>query len=172
MPPRYINKIIGVIKAYTTRVGEGPFPTELTTTEGDSLRELGNEYGATTGRPRRCGWFDAIACRYAMMVNSPDLLAVTKLDVLDQHDSIKICTAYEYEGERIHVMPSVSEELSRVKPIYEEHPGWKSDTSNVRSWDDLPDNAKKYLQRISELLGDINVGIVSVGPRRQQVLLA
>ena len=167
--PKQIDKTIGVIKAYTTRVGEGPFPTELSQSDGDSLRKAGKEYGATTGRPRRCGWLDAVACRYAMMVNSPDLLTVTKLDVLDHHDSIKICTAYEYLGKRVHTMPTDIDELSMVKPIYEEHPGWKTDTSNIRIWNELPVNAKNYLMRVSELL-DVRVGIISVGPKRQQIL--
>ena len=166
--PQQIDKVTGVIKAYTTRVGEGPFPTELSAAEGDSLRQAGNEYGATTGRPRRCGWFDVVASRYAIMVNNPDSLAVTKLDVLDHLDSIKICVSYELNGKPIDMMPSDADDLSQVKPIYEEFAGWKTDTSGVRDWMDLPLNAKKYLERISELL-EVPIGIISVGARRQQV---
>lgn len=163
--PRQIDEVVGVVKAYTTRVGEGPFPTELDDQAGEDLRKAGNEFGATTGRPRRCGWFDAVACRYAVMLNGVDTLAVTKLDVLDDLDELKICTAYTLDGETITDMPSDSEDLGRVQPVYESHPGWKTRTCDVRCWDDLPENAKSYLIRLAELIGS-RVGIVSTGPAR------
>ena len=171
IPPKKLDKVIGVIKAYTTRVGSGPFPTELNADEGNSLREAGSEYGATTGRPRRCGWFDIVACRYAMIVNCADVLAVTKLDVLDNHDFIKICVAYEIEGRLTHTMPADIDEIDKVKPVYETIPGWNSSTENCKSWDDLPANAQKYLKRISTLL-EAPVTIVSVGPRRDQIIFS
>jgi adenylosuccinate synthase len=168
LPPKHIEKVIGVAKAYTTRVGEGPFPTELTKAEGDALREAGSEYGATTGRPRRCGWFDAAACRYASMINGVDLLAITKLDVLDNLESLKICTKYRIDGQLSNDMPSEIDILRDAQPVYEELPGWKSKTSNVTSWSELPENAKNYLTRISDLI-DVPIGIISVGPRRREV---
>ena len=168
IPPQKIDQVIGVIKAYTTRVGEGPFPTELSSAAGDSLRQAGNEYGATTGRPRRCGWFDLVASRFSVIVNNPDSLAVTKLDVLDNLDTIKICTSYELNGTVMNRIPSNADVLSQVIPIYDEYPGWKEDTSGVRKWKELPLNAKRYLDRISELV-EVPIGIVSVGPRRKQV---
>ena len=167
--PRRIDRVVGVIKAYTTRVGEGPFPTELTGPEGEALRQAGNEYGATTGRPRRCGWADAVACRYAVMLNGVDSLAVTKLDVLDGLESINICTSYTLDGNPIDVMPDDAADLARVTPVYETLPGWHDATSAASSWDELPSNAKTYLSRLSELVG-AKIGIVSTGPKRRSTM--
>jgi len=165
--PKYIESVCGVIKAYTTRVGEGPFPTELHGADGEALRQAGREFGATTGRPRRCGWFDAVSSRYACMVNGIDSLAVTKLDVLDDQPELKICTAYEIDGVRYQEMPSDGRKLDRVTPIYESMPGWCCSTSNVRCFDDLPVAAQKYLRRMAELV-DAEIRIISVGPKREQ----
>ncbi len=168
LAPKYVHHVIGVIKAYTTRVGEGPFPTELDTKDSKALREAGNEYGATTGRPRRCGWFDAVASRFTVMINGIDTLAVTKLDVLDHLDVIRICVAYELDDQRLENMPTDIEDLQRVVPIYEDHPGWKQSTVAAKCLADLPENAKKYLDRIAEML-EIPIQIISIGPRRAQV---
>ena len=165
--PRHINTVWGVMKAYTTRVGEGPFPTELLDESGEELRQAGGEFGATTGRPRRCGWFDAIASSYSCMVNGVDNLAMTKLDVLDYFAELKICTAYEIDGKITKDMPTSSAELVKVKPLYETLPGWNCSTTEVRTWDGLPENARKYLERIAELV-DAKIAIVSVGPKREQ----
>ncbi len=165
--PKHIGTVWGVMKAYTTRVGGGPFPTELLDESGEKLRQAGGEYGATTGRPRRCGWFDAVAGSYSCMVNGVDNLAVTKLDVLDYLSELKICTAYEIDGEITKDMPTSAEVLAKVKPIYETVPGWNCPTNEVRAWNDLPENAKKYLTRIAELV-DAGIAIVSVGPKRVQ----
>lgn len=162
--PQYIDTVYGIIKAYTTRVGEGPFPTELNDEVGKALRKAGNEFGATTGRPRRCGWFDAVAGAYACMVDGVNKLAVTKLDVLDRIPELKICVAYESNGLRYDEMPS---EISNVTPIYETWPGWLEDTSGVKSFEKLPEKAKQYLDRIAELV-DAELFIVSVGPKRSQ----
>ncbi|MDD3118763.1 MAG: adenylosuccinate synthase [Victivallales bacterium] len=167
LSPRYIQDVYGVIKAYTTRVGEGPFQTELHGPEGEALRKAGNEYGATTGRPRRCGWFDAVASRYSCMVNGINKLAITKLDVLDRLPEVKLCVAYDIDGKRYEEMPSDSRLLYKVKPVYETLPGWMCSTDHVSCWDDLPEKAKKYLRRLAELV-DAEIGIVSVGPNRSQ----
>ncbi len=167
LAPRAINEVWGVIKAYTTRVGEGPFPTELDDATGEFLRTKGGEFGATTGRSRRCGWLDIVACRHSCMVNGVDLLAVTKLDVLDELDEIKICTAYKLDGKEYTAFPADAEDLERVEPVYETLPGWKQNTSSALSWDALPENAQKYLTRMAELL-DAKIGIISVGPKREQ----
>ncbi|MDD5728433.1 MAG: adenylosuccinate synthase [Victivallales bacterium] len=165
--PKHIGTVWGVMKAYTTRVGEGPFPTELTGPDGENLRRAGGEFGATTGRPRRCGWFDAVASSYSCMVNGVDKLAMTKLDVLDDIAELKLCTAYEIGGETTQDMPTAFDVLQKVKPVYETMPGWKCSTTEVRSWDELPLNARKYLERIAQLV-DAEIGIVSVGPKREQ----
>lgn len=167
IPPRAISGVWGVIKAYTTRVGEGPFPTELKNAEGDNLRTKGGEFGATTGRPRRCGWLDIVASRHSCMVNGVDYLAVTKLDVLDGLDTVKICTAYKIDGVVTENFPADTEALNRIEPVYESLPGWKQPTTSARCWDDLPENAKKYLNRAAELL-QAKIGIISVGPKRDQ----
>ena len=167
IPPQAVRNVWGVIKAYTTRVGEGPFPTELFDADGNQLRDVGREYGATTGRPRRCGWFDAVAARYACMVDGIDRLAVTKLDVLDGFEKVAICTGYEINGKVTDRFPASLDELEAIKPVYEWHDGWMSDISGARTWDDLPENAKKYLTRAAELVRS-NIAIISVGPRRDQ----
>ncbi|WP_026369405.1 adenylosuccinate synthase [Kallotenue papyrolyticum] len=163
--PRHLSRILGVYKAYTTRVGGGPFPTELRDETGDLLRERGHEYGTTTGRPRRCGWFDAVAARYVAELNSLTHLVITKLDVLDPLPVIRICTGYRLKGELIDYMPTLASELERVEPIYEELPGWQSDTSAVRDYAALPANARRYLERLAELIG-VPLAIISVGASR------
>jgi adenylosuccinate synthase len=167
LSPKYIQNVIGVMKAYATRVGEGPFPTELCDSVGEKIRELGKEYGASTGRPRRCGWFDAVSAKYSCMVNGVDQLAITKLDILDDFDEIKICTRYEIDGITIEDMPSSTEKICLAKPLYETMPGWKQKTSDAKKWSDLPEKAQKYLLRISQLV-DAKPAIISVGPRRDQ----
>ncbi len=167
LSPKYIDNVVGVIKAYTTRVGEGPFPTELNDKLGEQIRATGREFGATTGRPRRCGWFDAVSSRYSCMVNGVDRLAVTKLDVLDMLPEIKICTAYKINGKKTLSMPSDTEEISVAVPLYETMPGWQQTTCHARSFKSLPRNAQKYLKRISELT-ETKLGIISVGPNRDQ----
>ena len=150
-----------------TRVGEGPFPTELHDDLGKYLQDKGGEFGATTGRPRRCGWLDIVASKYSCMVNGVDYLAVTKLDVLDELDEIKLCTSYKIEGVLTTDFPADVRDMNRIEPVYETLPGWKTSTVNARSWEDLPENARKYLLRIAELL-DARIGIISVGPKRDQ----
>jgi len=167
VPPQSVRDVWGVIKAYTTRVGEGPFPTELFDACGENLRQRGREFGATTGRPRRCGWFDAVASRYACMVNGVNKLAVTKLDVLDDLEKIAICVGYDVNGKVTDEFPASLAELEAAKPVLEYLPGWKCDTSKARSWSDLPAAAQNYLKRMAELV-DSTVAIVSVGPRRDQ----
>lgn len=165
--PTAIDQVYGVVKAYTTRVGNGPFPTELDDDDGEKLRAVGHEFGATTGRRRRCGWFDAPVVRKAAMTNGLTHLALTKLDVLDSFDRIKVCYGYELDGKEIRTIPSSLSAVKNVKPLYEEHPGWNQDTTAARTWDELPENAQKYLLRLAELVG-VKIGMVSVGPRRDQ----
>ena len=167
LPPRAINQVWGVLKAYMTRVGEGPFPTELHDKLGEYLQDKGGEFGATTGRPRRCGWLDIVASKYSCMINGVDYLAVTKLDVLDDLEEIKLCTAYKIDGEITTDFPADVRDMARIEPVYETLPGWKSSTVDARSWNDLPENAQKYLLRVAELL-DAKIGIISVGPKRDQ----
>jgi adenylosuccinate synthase len=169
VPPNRIQEVVGVVKAYTTRVGEGPFPTELSDEIGKHIATVGREVGATTGRPRRCGWFDAVVARYAMMVNGVDWWTVTKMDVLDGLKVIRICTAYELDGKVIENMPSRVEDFARCKPVYEDMPGWSRPTLGVTRYEDLPDEAKSYLKRLEKLTG-APVGIVSVGPRREETM--
>lgn len=169
LSPRDVDCVVGVIKAYTTRVGEGPFPTELFDDDGRTMAERGHEFGAVTGRPRRCGWYDAVIARYAQQVNGVDYWAMTKLDVMDTFEKIKICVAYELDGKRIDWIPSSSAELARVKPIYEEMDGWMCETSNVTRMEDLPPKAKAYVDRLVELSGG-KLGILSVGPARESTL--
>lgn len=167
MPPRCVDHVVGVAKAYTTRVGAGPFPTELDNDLGTFLRERGGEFGATTGRPRRCGWFDAVATRYAVMLNGADGIALTKLDVLDTLETIKVCTAYEIDGVRTVDMPTNIEDLARVVPVYEELPGWVADTTDTQCYGELPAKAKDYAQFLMDQIG-ASLEIVSVGPKRSQ----
>ena len=171
IPPTAVRNVYGVIKAYTTRVGEGPFPTELFDADGELLRARGREFGATTGRPRRCGWFDAVASRYSCMLSGVNKLVVTKLDVLDEFDEIAVCTAYEIDGVRTTEFPAAVEDLEKVKPVYEMMPGWKTALDAVTSPEGLPENARKYLARMAELIG-AEIDIISVGPRRDQTFKA
>jgi adenylosuccinate synthase len=167
--PTSIHSVIGVVKAYTTRVGNGPFPTELDGDLGRNLREWGGEFGATTGRPRRCGWFDAVVVRKAVRVNGITGLAITKLDVLDKLDEIRVCTGYTIEGKTIEDLPVQIRDFEKVQPVYETLPGWNADTSGAKSWADLPATAKRYLERLAELSG-APIALVSVGPRRDQAI--
>lgn len=167
--PNRVNNILGVFKAYTTRVGEGPFPTELPKEMNVKVREEGQEFGATTGRPRRCGWFDAVIGHYSVMINGLDAVAITKMDVLDKFEELNICTAYRYKGKTLTEFPSNIEVLSNCEPVYETLPGWCKDTSGIRSYNDLPEKAKDYLKRVSELL-KTPIEIVSVGARRDQTI--
>lgn len=170
--PRYIDHVVGVVKAYTTRVGEGPFATELFDTDGpgNQIRETGHEYGTVTGRPRRCGWLDAFMLKYSARLNSLDYLAITRLDILDQMPVIKMCVGYELNGEPIKNIPASLNILANVTPIYEEFEGWMTDISGIREYDKLPANAKKYVERLSEAAG-VPLGIVSVGPNREQTIV-
>lgn len=167
--PTHIERILGVVKAYTTRVGEGPFPTEFEPELMDKIRNKGEEFGATTGRPRRCGWFDAVVGRHSVMVNGLDTLAVMKLDVLDELPRIKIATGYKCGGKIYRTFPSNSRVLERCVPVYEEHPGWLTDLSGIRRYRDLPVNARKYLARLSALL-KTPISIISVGSQRKQTI--
>lgn len=168
--PGKIDKVIGVVKAYSTRVGEGPFTTELHDEIGNRIRECGHEYGTTTGRPRRCGWLDACVVRYAGLLSGIDYMAITRLDILDELDTLKICVDYKYKGEILKGMPASLKVLAQVEPVYEEFPGWKESTRTVRKYEDLPLNARKYLERLSEVV-DIKLGIVSVGPGRDETMI-
>jgi len=169
VPPNKIEDVVGVVKAYTTRVGEGPFPTELFDAHGEEMARVGDEFGATTGRPRRCGWFDAVVARYAVMVNGIRWWAVTKLDVLDGFDTIRICVAYERNGERIEHLPGNINAFADCTPVYEDMPGWKTPTSHIRTWEALPENCRAYIRRLEELTG-APAGFVSVGPRRDETI--
>ena len=169
LPPRWINKVIGVAKCYTSRVGGGPFPTEQDNETGEHIRKLGNEFGTTTGRPRRCGWFDAVAVRYTARLSGVDALSMMMLDVLSELDEIQVCTAYRIDGKEINYFPSHVDDLRRIEPVYETLPGWKQDVTGARSIDDLPENAIRYVRRISELVG-IPVEIISIGPDRVQTI--
>ena len=168
--PNVLGNIVGVVKAYTSRVGEGPFPTELCNDTGDKIRELGHEYGTTTGRPRRCGWLDLCVLRKAARVNGLQYLAVTHLDVLDGFAEIPLCVAYEINGRRVESFPSALWEVEEATPIYEMMPGWQQSTCNCRSFDDLPVNAQAYLMRISNLVG-VAICMVTVGGERDQTII-
>jgi len=169
VPPTSVDRVLGIAKAYCTRVGNGPFPTELDNEAGERLREEGGEFGATTGRPRRCGWLDLVALRYTSALNGFSELAVTKLDVLSGMDTLKVCTEYRYDGKRTRRFPSEPQTLERVEPIYETLPGWDEDISAVRHFDDLPATAKDYLRFIADYL-DVEIGLLSNGPRRDQII--
>ena len=171
VPGRFVTKVIGILKAYTTRVGGGPFPTEQDNATGQHIRQRGNEYGTVTRRPRRCGWFDAVAVRYTVRLSGVNVLAVMLLDVLSQLPELKICVAYDLDGRRITDFPSHVDDIRRVEPVYETFPGWRQEITEVRHLDDLPGNAKGYLDRISALVGR-PVEIASVGPEREQTIFA
>jgi adenylosuccinate synthase len=168
LSPQAITEVIGVVKAYTTAVGGGPFPTELLDDDGKRLQEIGNEYGATTRRPRRCGWLDTVILRYGAALNGFTGIAITKLDVLDSFEKIKICTAYGRDGGTGTEMPDTFD-LSKVKPVYEEWDGWKQPSTKARKWEDLPQNARTYLQRIEDL-AKVPIKYVSVGPQRENII--
>jgi adenylosuccinate synthase len=167
--PRSIDAVIGISKAYTTRVGSGPFPTELNDEMGETIREKGAEYGATTGRPRRCGWFDAVVAKQSARMNGLTGLVLTKLDVLDGIDPIRICTSYTCGSGEYDVVPSGIEELEKCGPVYEDHPGWSKPTAGCKNWDDLPPEAQAYVKRIEELTG-VPVAVVSTGQDRSEVI--
>ncbi|HYF01537.1 MAG TPA: adenylosuccinate synthase [Planctomycetota bacterium] len=170
VPPKKIGRILGVAKAYCTRVGEGPFPTELKDGLGEKLREIGGEYGATTGRPRRCGWFDGVASRHAVQINGIEDVAITKLDVLSGLDEIRFATHYRVDGRTIDRMPSETEVLSRVEPVYKSFKGWKEDLSKIRRFQDLPSAAKIYLNYLERYL-KVDVTMISVGKDREKTIL-
>jgi len=170
LPPKRIGCVLGVVKAYTTRVGSGPFPTELTGPEGDRLRERGGEYGATTGRPRRCGWFDAVAVRHAVLVNGIDAFAVTKLDVLDDLAEIPVCTAYRVRGRRLTTFPADIRTLAEAKPVLTSHPGWRTSIRGARRYRDLPVAARRYLESLTRQLG-VRLEMVSVGKDREETIV-
>lgn len=165
--PTKIHHVVGVAKAYTTRVGDGPFPTELNNEIGDRIREVGNEYGTTTGRPRRVGWFDSVVVRHARRVSGITELSLNSIDVLTGIPTLKICKAYKYNGEIIEEFPANLRVLAECVPVYEELPGWDEDITGVRNLNDLPVNARHYIERISQLTG-IPIAIFSVGPNREQ----
>ncbi len=169
LPAKYITRVVGVIKAYTTRVGGGPFPTEQNNEIGQLIRDRGNEYGTVTRRPRRCGWFDAVAVRYTARLSGVDSLAIMLLDVLSTLPEVKICVAYELDGERIDRFPSHTEQLRRVRPVYETLPGWEQELRGIRRLAELPKAARAYVDRIAELVGR-PVEIISVGPDREETI--
>lgn len=173
IPPHHITGVLGIVRTYATRVGEGPFPTEMLEGEAEMaelIRERGNEYGSVTRRPRRCGWFDAVATRYAAELNGFDSLALTKLDVLDPLDEIKVCVGYEVDGRRVDTFPALASELTRIRPVYETLPGWNADTLGVTEFADLPDNARRYVEFLSDRIG-VEIGLISTGPERDQTVL-
>ncbi len=173
IPPHHITGVLGIVRTYATRVGEGPFPTEMLDVEesmANLIRERGNEYGSVTRRPRRCGWFDSVATRYAAELNGFDSVALTKLDVLDELDEIKVCTGYEINGMRVDTFPAVSHDLRQIKPIYNVLPGWKTSTVGLTNYAELPENAKQYVQFLSESIG-VEIGLISTGPERDQTII-
>jgi adenylosuccinate synthase len=170
VPPKAVGTVLGVVKAYTTRVGEGPLPTELLGEMGDRLRESGQEYGASTGRPRRCGWYDAVAVRFSARVSGIDQLALTKLDVLDGLESISLCTGYRHGGRVLHDFPADLKLLAACEPVYEELPGWSKPTRGARSYDELPREAQAYVRRLEEVTG-VPAAIISTGSDREETIV-
>ena len=173
LAPNRLTGVLGIVRTYTTRVGEGPFPTEMLEGEaelGQMIRERGREYGASTGRPRRCGWFDAFATRYAAEINGFTSVALTKLDVLDTLDEIKVCTGYKLDGKVCESLPAVSQDLRRAEPIYATLPGWRSSTFGMTEMNDLPTEARAYVNFLSEQIG-VEIGLVSTGPERTQTII-
>jgi len=173
LAPKHLAGVLGIVRTYTTRVGEGPFPTEMLESEaelGQLIRERGREYGASTGRPRRCGWFDAFATRYAAEINGFTSVALTKLDVLDALDEIKVCVGYNLNGSKCDSLPSVSQDLRRVEPLYETLPGWKSSTVGITDLRELPREAREYVNFLSNQIG-VEIGLVSTGPERTQTII-
>jgi adenylosuccinate synthase len=170
VPPTKIHGVLGVAKAYSTRVGSGPFPTEMTGDLAETIRARGNEYGATTGRPRRCGWFDAVVLRYAVRINGLDTVALTKLDVLDKCETVRVCTGYRYRGDLITEFPEEELALAALEPVYEDIEGWMSPTTGAKNETDLPAKARRYLERLEELIG-VSFCLVSTGPQRAETIL-
>jgi len=173
LAPKHLTGVLGIVRTYTTRVGEGPFPTEMLESEaelGQLIRERGREYGASTGRPRRCGWFDAFATKYAAEINGFTSVALTKLDVLDALDEIKVCVAYNLRGKRCESLPSVSQDLRKVEPVYETLPGWKTETVGITDLRELPPKAREYINFLSNQIG-VQIGVVSTGPERSQTII-
>jgi adenylosuccinate synthase len=170
LSPLRIAGVIGVLKAYSTRVGEGPFPTEQEGAVGDAIRTRGNEFGSTTGRPRRCGWLDTVVARYSIMINRIESLALTLFDVLDGFDEIPVCIAYQHGGKRLEAPPADIAALRECRPVYEMLPGWRTDTTGITRFDDLPDAARRYIGRVETLTG-CEVGIVSTSPLRERTIL-
>ncbi|AOZ73220.1 adenylosuccinate synthase [Boudabousia tangfeifanii] len=168
--PTRIDRVIGIAKAYVTRVGEGPFPTELFDEVGESLRQAGGEFGTTTGRPRRTGWYDAVVSRYASRVNGLTDIVLTKLDVLTGYETIPVCVAYEIDGQRVEEMPDNQTDFHHAKPIYEEFPGWTEDISNVRTWEELPANAQAYVEALERLSG-CRISVIGTGPGREAAIV-
>ncbi|MDY3739682.1 MAG: adenylosuccinate synthase [Selenomonadaceae bacterium] len=168
--PRDVHKVVGVVKAYSTRVGEGPFPTEQLNEIGDKIRDCGHEYGTVTGRPRRTGWLDAVIVKYACMLSGLDYMAITRLDILDTFEKIDMCVGYKYKGELLNEVPASLKVLAEVEPVYETFDGWMTDISGIRKYEELPENARKYLERLAEVCGT-KLGIVSVGPNRDQTII-
>lgn len=168
--PRDVHKVVGVVKAYSTRVGEGPFPTEQLNEIGDKIRDCGHEYGTVTGRPRRTGWLDAVIVKYACMLSGLDYMAITRLDILDIFEKIDMCVGYKYKGELLNEVPASLKVLAEVEPVYETFDGWMTDISGIRKYEELPENARKYLERLAEVCGT-KLGIVSVGPNRDQTIV-
>ncbi|HLM59239.1 MAG TPA: adenylosuccinate synthase [Pyrinomonadaceae bacterium] len=173
IPPHHITGVLGIVRTYATRVGEGPFPTEMLEEEeamANLIRQRGNEYGSVTKRPRRCGWFDAVATKYAAELNGFNSVALTKLDVLDALEEIKVCVGYEIDGERIETFPAVSQDLQRIKPIYETLEGWKAETLGITKVEDLPAKAREYVEFLSNSIG-VEIGLISTGPERDQTII-
>jgi adenylosuccinate synthase len=170
IPPTTVDAIAGIVKAYCTRVGNGPFPTEQLNPTGERLRTIGHEFGATTGRPRRCGWLDTVALKYSVMVNGIERIAITKLDVLDDFDEIKVCVGYEYQGKRLKNFSTDVKVLDNIVPIYESFPGWKEPLSSITSYGSLPGKARRYVEAIAHLTGT-SIWLVSTGPRRDQTIM-
>jgi len=168
--PRRLHEVLGIVKAYTTRVGAGPFPTELFDECGEHLSRVGNEFGSVTGRPRRCGWFDAVALRRSIVHSSCSSLCVTKLDVLDGLDTLRVCVGYKIDGQIVLTPPLLSEHFGDCRAVYEEHPGWKESSVGITRYEDLPTNAKRYLERLQALVG-VPINIVSTGPDRDQTII-
>jgi adenylosuccinate synthase len=173
IPPHHITGVLGIVRTYATRVGEGPFPTEMLNDEettANLIRQRGNEYGSVTKRPRRCGWFDAVATKYAAELNGFNSVALTKLDVLDALEEIKVCVGYEIDGEKVQTFPAVSLELQKIKPIYETLPGWKTETLGITKIGDLPAKAREYVEFLSASI-DVEIGLISTGPERDQTII-
>jgi adenylosuccinate synthase len=168
--PQRLNYVLGITKAYATRVGSGPFPTELLEDTGEQLRQRGQEFGSVTGRPRRCGWFDATALRRAVQLNGVTGLCITKLDVLDGLPTVRLCIGYRYEGRTVDILPFGADAVARCEPVYQDFAGWSQSTFGIRAWADLPSGAQAYLNRLSEL-AEVPIDLISTGPEREQTIV-